>query len=81
MNPIKKFREMDSILKWFASIAFFGLTSAVLAVVFTVRECDAQQTFEKKCELACFPNTVYSTKYRRCECNASVIVKNIQQEQ
>jgi hypothetical protein len=36
-----------------------------------------QQDFFDKCAAACYPNTVYSTEYKRCSCNAAVVVREI----
>lgn len=36
-----------------------------------------EQAFFNKCAAACAPNDVYSIKYNRCTCNASVTVKEI----
>jgi len=36
-----------------------------------------EELFYKSCENSCYPNGVYSTKYNRCMCNASVTVREI----
>ncbi len=77
MNPIKKFREMDSILKWFTALAFFAVSATIFSMVIFVREYSDSVAFEEKCEVACYPNTVFSTQKRKCICNATVVYKEV----
>lgn len=37
-----------------------------------------EKDFVTRCREACFPNSVYSTKYYRCECDVNIVVKPIQ---
>jgi hypothetical protein len=74
---LRKLIFADNIVKAFAFFVSLGFITSILAVVFAVKECKARETFEDKCEVACYPNTVYSTEHRRCVCNANVIYREI----
>lgn len=67
----------DKFIRIFAGIAFFAVAFSVTGIVFAVRDCNDKQTFEQRCAVACYPNTVYDTKYNRCTCNASVTIREV----
>jgi hypothetical protein len=83
MNTLK--RIYDSISFENAVIAAVISFSVMIAALFSMWVSDNKkqemndQNFFDKCATACYPNSVYSTKYKRCECNASIIVKNVQE--
>lgn len=67
----------DKLFRIFAGVAFFAFMFSIAGIVFAVRDCNDKQTFEQRCAVACYPNTVYDTKYNRCTCNASVTIREV----
>lgn len=59
--------------------------SVIFIIALTISNADTQakikeqqeQAFFNKCAAACAPNDVYSIKYNRCTCNASVTVRDV----
>ena len=75
MNKEKFFRTAMVALGCFVGM-FVIIVAAMLINSAKVSEQN-EKDFFSKCAAACAPNDVYSTKYNRCSCNASVIVKEI----
>lgn len=67
----------DRLVALFTTLAILGFSASIMAIVFAVRECSARETFAERCAAACYPNTVYDTKYNRCTCNASVTIREV----
>jgi hypothetical protein len=81
IEAFKKFYNGISFETFLAvQVVFFsGLISVLIALSICTSRTEDQlkQNFFDKCASACYPNTVYSTDYNRCSCNAAVVVREI----
>lgn len=78
MKTFYKNLSFDTIV---TLMLLFGAATIALVLATTISNSakkDQQlQDFFDKCSTACYPNTVYSIQYKRCSCNAAVVVREV----
>ena len=69
------FETLLLVQLFFAAFAVAGIIAVSISNSNTQKKIEGD--FLDRCSAACYPNTVYSIEYKRCSCNAAVVVREV----